>query len=31
VDRLPAIQMDGRLYQGDDVISRAARALEEVG
>jgi 2-hydroxychromene-2-carboxylate isomerase len=30
-DRLPAIQVDGRLYQGDDVLSRAARALPEIG
>src|SRR5436305_774355 len=30
-DRLPAIQVDGRLYQGDDVLSRAARRLEEIG
>ena len=30
-DRLPAIQVDGRLYQGDDVLSHAARALQEIG
>jgi 2-hydroxychromene-2-carboxylate isomerase len=30
VDRLPAIQVDGRVYQGDDVISRAVGAFEEV-
>jgi 2-hydroxychromene-2-carboxylate isomerase len=30
VDRLPAIQVDGRLYQGDDVIDHAARALQEI-
>jgi 2-hydroxychromene-2-carboxylate isomerase len=31
VDRLPAIQVDGRVYQGDDVISRAVGAFEGVG
>jgi 2-hydroxychromene-2-carboxylate isomerase len=31
VGRLPAIQVDGHLYEGEDVISRAARAFEELG
>jgi 2-hydroxychromene-2-carboxylate isomerase len=31
VHSLPAIQVDGRVYQGEDLISRAARALEELG
>jgi hypothetical protein len=31
VQSLPAIQVDSRVYQGEDLISRAARALEEFG
>jgi len=31
VRSLPAIQVDSRVYQGEDLISRAARALEEFG
>jgi 2-hydroxychromene-2-carboxylate isomerase len=29
VDRLPAIQVDGRVFQGEDLIDRAGQALRE--
>jgi 2-hydroxychromene-2-carboxylate isomerase len=30
VDRLPAIQVDGRVFQGEDLIDRAGQALREL-
>jgi 2-hydroxychromene-2-carboxylate isomerase len=30
VDRLPAIQVDGRVFQGEDLIDRAGQALQEL-